>query len=283
MKAASTKMNLSQNDLLLSFQSSPPQSTSLDISETRENQSTLPSLSFSSIINPISNSQITAETLEQLIINTIKQEDSMSLLSKLQFTYFISQHTHLFSQFSEFYEEECHLSLLNWVWKEKKVLKNPYSSLSDMNSLCRLLEILYNILIIFENLPIKSNDILDLRLFEKLNKIKVYINRWNVFLPVLGNISAVLDKWKKEVDDDTEVKLGQKRKRNSEDDTEADSEDNNSSIVNLLVYNIEQKNRKEKKHVKIELIKNKTVYFDKDKEPIAVGIAKKQYDPLMLI
>ena len=283
MKAASTKMNLSQNDLLLSFQSSPPQSTSLDISETRENQSTLPSLSFSSIINPISNSQITAETLEQLIINTIKQEDSMSLLSKLQFTYFISQHTHLFSQFSEFYEEECHLSLLNWVWKEKKVLKNPYSSLSDMNSLCCLLEILFNILIIFENLPIKSNDILDLRLFEKLNKIKVYINRWNVFLPVLGNISAVLDKWKKEVDDDTEVKLGQKRKRNSEDDTEADSEDNNSSIVNLLVYNIEQKNRKEKKHVKIELIKNKTVYFDKDKEPIAVGIANKQYDPLMLI
>ena len=282
MKAASTKMNFSQKDLLLSFQDSLPPTDSLDISETRENQPSLPSLSFSSNFSSFP-SQLTAESLEQLIINTIKQEDSMSLLSKLQFTYFISQHANLLSQLSEFYEEECHLSLLNWVWKEKKLLKNPYSSLSDMNSLCGVLELLYNILFIFENLPIKSNDILDLRLFEKLNKIKVYINRWNVFLPVLGKISAVLDKWKKEVDDDTEEKLGQKRKRNNEEETEAESDDN-TQVVNLLVYNIEQtKNKKEKKHVKIDLIKNKTVYFDKEKEPLAVGIVKKEYDPLMLI
>lgn len=282
MKAASTKMNPSQKDLLLSFQDSLPPTDSLDISETRENQPFLPSLSFSSNFSSFP-SQLTAESLEQLIINTIKQEDSMSLLSKLQFTYFISQHANLLSQLSEFYEEECHLSLLNWVWKEKKLLKNPYSSLSDMNSLCGVLELLYNILFIFENLPIKSNDILDLRLFEKLNKIKVYINRWNVFLPVLGKISAVLDKWKKEVDDDTEEKLGQKRKRNNEEETEAESDDN-TQVVNLLVYNIEQtKNKKEKKHVKIDLIKNKTVYFDKEKEPLAVGIVKKEYDPLMLI
>ena len=282
MKAASTKMNPSQKDLLLSFQDSLPPTDSLDISETRENQPSLPSLSFSSNFSSFP-SQLTAESLEQLIINTIKQEDSMSLLSKLQFTYFISQHANLLSHLSEFYEEECHLSLLNWVWKEKKLLKNPYSSLSDMNLLCGLLELLYNILFIFENLPIKSNDILDLRLFEKLNKIKVYINRWNVFLPVLGKISAVLDKWKKEVDEDTEVKLGQKRKRNNEEETEAESEDN-TPVVNLLVYNIEQtKNKKEKKHVKIDLIKNKTVYFDKEKEPLAVGIVKKEYDPLMLI
>ena len=282
MKAASTKMNPSQKDLLLSFQDSLPPTDSLDISETRENQPSLPSLSFSSNFSSFP-SQLTAESLEQLIINTIKQEDSMSLLSKLQFTYFISQHANLLSQLSEFYEEECHLSLLNWVWKEKKLLKNPYSSLSDMNSLCGVLELLYNILFIFENLPIKPNDILDLRLFEKLNKIKVYINRWNVFLPVLGKISAVLDKWKKEVDDDTEEKLGQKRKRNNEEETEAESDDN-TQVVNLLVYNIEQtKNKKEKKHVKIDLIKNKTVYFDKEKEPLAVGIVKKEYDPLMLI
>ena len=282
MKAASTKMNPSQKDLLLSFQDSLPPTDSLDISETRENQPSLPSLSFSSNFSSFP-SQLTAESLEQLIINTIKQEDSMSLLSKLQFTYFISQHANLLSQLSEFYEEECHLSLLNWVWKEKKLLKNPYSSLSDMNSLCGVLELLYNILFIFENLPIKSNDILDLRLFEKLQKIKVYINRWNVFLPVLGKISAVLDKWKKEVDDDTEEKLGQKRKRNNEEETEAESDDN-TQVVNLLVYNIEQtKNKKEKKHVKIDLIKNKTVYFDKEKEPLAVGIVKKEYDPLMLI
>ena len=282
MKAASTKMNPSQKDLLLSFQDSLPPTDSLDISETRENQLSLPSLSFSSNFSSFP-SQLTAESLEQLIINTIKQEDSMSLLSKLQFTYFISQHANLLSQLSEFFEEECHLSLLNWVWKEKKLLKNPYSSLSDMNSLCGVLELLYNILFIFENLPIKSNDILDLRLFEKLHKIKVYINRWNVFLPVLGKISAVLDKWKKEVDVDTEEKLGQKRKRNNEEETEAESDDN-TQVVNLLVYNIEQtKNKKEKKHVKIDLIKNKTVYFDKEKEPLAVGIVKKEYDPLMLI
>ena len=282
MKAASTKMNPSQKDLLLSFQDSLPPTDSLDISETREHQPSLPSLSFSSNFSSFP-SQLTAESLEQLIINTIKQEDSMSLLSKLQFTYFISQHANLLSQLSEFYEEECHLSLLNWVWKEKKLLKNPYPSLSDMNSLCGVLELLYNILFIFENLPIKSNDILDLRLFEKLHKIKVYINRWNVFLPVLGKISAVLDKWKKEVDDDTEEKLGQKRKRNNEEETEAESDDN-TQVVNLLVYNIEQtKNKKEKKHVKIDLIKNKTVYFDKEKEPLAVGIVKKEYDPLMLI
>ena len=282
MKAASTKMNPSQKDLLLSFQDSLPPTDSLDISETRENQPSLPSLSFSSNFSSFP-SQLTAESLEQLIINTIKHEDSMSLLSKLQFTYFISQHANLLSQLSEFYEEECHLSLLNWVWKEKKLLKNPYSSLNDMNSLCGVLELLYNILFIFENLPIKSNDILDLRLFEKLHKIKVYINRWNVFLPVLGKISAVLDKWKKGVDDDTEEKLGQKRKRNNEEETEAESDDN-TQVVNLLVYNIEQtKNKKEKKHVKIDLIKNKTVYFDKEKEPLAVGIVKKEYDPLMLI
>lgn len=279
------KIKEHDNPLLLSFEGEDPARNEIDLDEDKQEIISFPFnyIPINETPKNFSNytcAPLTSENFEQLIINTIKQEDFMNLQAKVYFTYFIIQNQHLLVNLNDFYEEECHLSLLNWVWKEKSLLKNPCFS-TEFYSLNFLLELLNNILNIYEILPIKSNDILDLKLFEKLKKIKGYIAKWNIYLPIFDKITSILSKWKNEVDTFTEIKLNQKRKRHNEDDTEADSEDNN--LVNFLVFNIEKKNKKkEKKNVKIELNKNKTVYFDKDLEPSSVGKEKATYDPLLL-
>lgn len=268
-------------ELLLSFQSEAPSYKDIDIDESKGEKDSQCELSCSSYQIP--QMIITSESFERIIIETLKQEDSMDLQSKILFTYFIIQHSNLLVNLNDFYEEECHLSLLNWIWRERAIIKNPYSSFSMYHyiTLNCIIELLNNILIIFETLPIKANDILDLNLYEKLNKIKGFISKWNLCPPIIASISSVLGKWKNIVDIDTEEKMIQRRNKNNDDDTEADSEDNN--IINsIVINNIQNKHSIKDKKVSFDLCKNNTVYFDKEQSPSAVGDLKNKYDPFKL-
>ena len=219
--------------------------------------------------------------LETYIIQIIKKEDTLNIFQKYNFTYSILLNSDKFNDLKEFYEEECHLSLLNWVWKERKTLKYPSYNLN--HHLFHILALLNNILNIFLILPINSNDILDLHLFDKLNSIRSLIKNWNMDIPILNLIKEVLDKWKCSIEESKEIKLNKKRNR-SEEETEADS-DINLSLNNIKVIfpqtvNINNKIKK-KKHVSIDLSKNKTIYFDKDEIPSSVSKIKNAYDPLL--
>ena len=219
--------------------------------------------------------------LETFIIEVIKQEENLHIFQKITFTNSILVNKDKFSELKEFYEEECHLSLLNWVWKERKTLKYPSYNLN--HHLFHILALLNNILNIFLILPINSKDILDLKLFEKLNSIRSLIKNWNMDIPILNLIKEILDKWKCSIEESKEIKLNKKRNR-SEEETEADS-DINLSLNNIKVIfpqtvNINNKIKK-KKHVSIDLSKNKTIYFDKDEIPSSVSKIKNAYDPLL--
>jgi hypothetical protein len=153
---------------------------------------------------------------------------------------------------------------------------------------CIILELLNNILIIFELLDIKSKDILDLKLYEKLNKIKGYVRK----LPsspisncVTDNINLILLKWKKCVDDAFEKELKVKKKKISCDDTmENVVSVNRSPSINTDIDTDDDSNcwrGKKKKRVVFNLIKNKVITFNKEEKTVNVGYLKNEYDPLI--
>ena len=219
--------------------------------------------------------------LETFIIEVIKQEENLNIFQKITFTNSILVNKDKFSELKEFYEEECHLSLLNWVWKERKTLKYPNIY---FNKLLGILYLLNNILNIFQILHINPNDIIELKLFDKLNNIKGLIKNWKIEHPILNLISNVLNKWKSEIEELKEIKLNQKRNR-SDDDTEFESDINilNSNIkVNNNSKNFNKKVKKNiKKNISIELSKNRIIYFDKDDIPFSISQIKNTYDPLL--
>ena len=241
----------------------------------------LSNINFCGIENPIelpfkANS---VNELETFIIQIIKKEDALNIFQKITFTYSILLNEDKFDDLKEFYEEECHLSLLNWVWKERKILKYPCT---NFNHLFNVLVLLNNILNIFQILPINSKDILDLKLFDKLNIIRYLIKNWKIEHPILNLISNLLDKWKKNIEESKDIKLNVKRNR-SEDETEADSDINllNNNIKVNISKNVNNINKKIKKNIRIDLSKNRIIYFDKNDIPSSISKIKNAYDPLL--
>jgi hypothetical protein len=242
----------------------------------------LSKINFCGIENPIelpfkANS---VNELETYIIQIIKKEDTLNIFQKYNFTYSILLNSDKFNDLKEFYEEECHLSLLNWVWKERKTLKYPSYNLN--HHLFHILALLNNILNIFLILPINSKDILDLKLFDKLNSIRSLIKNWNMDIPILNLIKEILDKWKCSIEESKEIKLNKKRNR-SEDETEADSDINllNNNIKVIIPKKVNNISNKIKKNICIDLSKNRIIYFDKNDIPSSISKIKNAYDPLL--
>ncbi len=254
----------------------------------------------------------------KIILSTLKNEEDLTLKDKLDFSFILSISKGNFTEetIKEFCEEECHLALLNWVWKYAKKLKKfkLESELREKYLLNRennfeeffqkynillieinfIIELLINILNFFVYLPITSSDILNLKLYEKLLKIKGYINSY-VSQEVLNLTDFILKKWKTQVDFDNEEKiiaryklnkLGIKRNRSGTDDqdTEADSIDNdtnginnNIKINNLNIHNNQNINLNKKiknKNIKVsfDLQQNSVAYFDKDDMPFQITL-----------
>ena len=285
-------------DLQLNENALTPYPTPSFVSQQLSYATPIPSFNPSMMMDLIS--------FESFVIETINHDASLSLPSKLTFTHFLISNGIFLSKLSlDFYEEECHLSLLNWIWNIRNIFKTtilnkPSNDLSNTSFyyenkvVCIILELLNNILIIFELLDIKSKDILDLKLYEKLNKIKGYVRK----LPsspisncVTDNINLILLKWKKCVDDAFEKELKVKKKKVMYDDTK----ENVVSAVSVSIYRSPSVNtdidtdddsncwrdKHKKKRVVFNLIKNKVITFNKEEKTVNVGYLKNEYDPLI--
>ena len=213
----------------------------------------------------------------EIILSTLKKEEDLTLKEKLDFSFLLSISRGNFTEetIKEFCEEECHLALLNWVWKYAKKLKK-FKLETEIKEKC------INITNIFDDF------------FPKYNKLLIEINFiLDLLINILTSIDYVLNKWKSQIDKENEQKimakymlnnLGTKRKRNSdieiEDrETEIDSieEDNlnnninnNIDINNKKIFNL--KNKKNK--VSFDLNKNSVIYYHKNDIPFQITLDK---------
>ena len=251
--------------------------------------------------------------VKKYILETIRNDDDLTLGEKIAFTRFLIMNENCFNDefIREFNEEECHLSLLSWIWRYNKkfiqfqlqhqlkinLIVNYEIFLSQYNKLLIeiniIMELLINILNFFVFLPINSSDILHLKLYEKLIKIKANIKSYaNDYL--INLINLVLNKWKTEVDTENEAKIITRYKLNQlgikhsrfqdekedKEDTEADSIDdcdaNNKININNNSINYSYLNKKTKKNLKVsfDLQKNSVIYFKKDDIPFQISLEK---------
>ena len=209
-------------------------------------------------------------------------EEKMKKLILMNCDYFI--------YFKDFYEEECHLTILNWVYKERDYLKNYIKY--DIYHINLILDILNTILNIYKKLNIKSIDLIELKLYDKLKKISLYeiFESYDYAKPIFNNIKLILKNWDKIIVD-KEIKLNKKRKKDfisDKEETEEDSDHNSKNNKNNLINNIKNilekiKKNKIKKNIKFDLTKNKIIYFNKLDSPSILTHSKDQYDPLSLI
>ena len=265
---------------------------------------------------PTNTEEESKNNFKKFILDTIKNDDELALKDKLAFSLFLVMNTNCFNEelINEFNEEECHLSLLNWIWRYNKKLKqfqlehqlkinlfqNFDNFLPNYNKLLIeiniIMELLINILNFLVFLPINTSDILHLKLYEKLLKIKGYIKSYaNEYL--LNLINFVLDKWKAEVEAENETKiitryklnqLGIKRPRSQDDkddkeDTEADSVDDNENNIkinnitdNKINSNLNKKTKKNNIKVSFDLQNNSVIYFKKDDTPFQISLDKQK-------
>ena len=225
-----------------------------------------------------------SEIIEKYIINLIRYEQIFNLQIKVLISNLILMNNNSFIYFNDFFEEECHLSLLNWVFKEKTFLKNKNLNNNNINNkFYYFLQLLNNVLNIFLYLPINSNDILDLKMFQKLKNIKYFISLWNninIKNYYINLINQILNIWKEKVEINFNKFLNLKRNRDFfedkfclKEDTEADSFDN-ESVNNEKEIKI--KNKKNRKTLKFDLSKNKTIMFNKQDEPIKISYLLKE-------
>ena len=256
------------------------------------------------------------QNLKKFIIETFKNEEELTLKEKLAFSLFLVMNMNNFDDelVKEFNEEECHLSLMNWIWRYNKKIKKfqlmhqlKLNFVEDFEifipqynilliEINFIMELLINILNLFVFLPINSSDILHLKLYEKLFNIKDNIKSYaNDYL--LNLINYVLNKWKTEVDTENETKiitryklsqLGIKRSRPVDDkedkeDTEADSVDDsetNNIKININnnpnIFSNLNKKTKNKNNLKVsfDLQKNSVIYFKKDDTPLQISLDK---------
>jgi hypothetical protein len=254
------------------------------------------------------------QNFKKFIIETFKNEGELTLREKLAFSLFLVMNRNNFDDelIKEFNEEECHLSLMNWIWRYNKKIKKfqlmhqlKINFLEDFETFLPqynkllieinfIMELLINILNLFVFLPINSSDILHLKLYEKLFNIKGNIKSYaNDYL--LNLINFVLNKWKTEVDTENETKiitryklskLGIKTSRPEDDkedkeDTEADSVDgsetNNIKINNNpnIFSNLNKKTKNKNIKVSFDLQQNSVIYFKKDDIPLQISLDKK--------
>jgi hypothetical protein len=258
------------------------------------------------------------------ILSTLKKEEDLTLKEKLEFSYCLSIAITSFNEdmIKEFNEEECHLTLLNWVWRYGKKFKEFRIENEIKNSINLtqnfdiffpkynillieinfIMDLLINILNIFIFLPITSNEILNLKLYEKLSKIKKYIKSF-ANQDILNLTDIILQKWKAQVDAENEEKiitrfklnnLGIKRNRTVEEKieeqaTEADSVDNDTNIDsinninnnNIIIHNngninLNKKIKNKKIKISFDLSKNSVCYFNKNDMPFQITLDKQK-------
>ena len=257
----------------------------------------------------------------KVMLDTFKKEENLTLKEKLEITYFISIAVANFNEdmVREFNEEECHLAMLNWVYKYGKKLKE-FRVENDIKNSIKLIQnfdnffpnynnllieinfimqLLINILNILYFLPITSSELLNLKFYEKLSKIKEYIKSF-AQSEIINLTEAILLKWKKQIDFESEQKivskyklnkLGIKRHRdekNEEQISESDSTDNdtiiniennlnnNYNFKNNENINLNKKLKNKKIKVSFDLSLNSVIKYKKDDIPFKITLDKQK-------
>jgi len=108
---------------------------------------------------------------ESFLIEIFKNDHILNLDEKLNISKIVFAYFTQFGYFDEFFEEECHLAMVNWIYKYlKKSEKEPEQDIPS-----RFYDLIINILNILEILPIKVEELFSLNIYEKLNKIRKII------------------------------------------------------------------------------------------------------------
>lgn len=123
------------------------------------------------------------EIFNKYVLQTFKYERSLTIEQKINFTS-ILVHYRPYLDLEEFFEEECHLSMVQWIYSNIALF-----SIEDD----KIFHLLYNIIIIFEVLPINVNDLFELKIFDKLNKIRKLIK--NKRLYIFHHLDNLLNYW----------------------------------------------------------------------------------------
>lgn len=225
------------------------------------------------------------EEFEKESINLINHDEGYTLEDKLEVTTKLLKRVNYLPLLSEdFLEEECHLSMVNWICKELKDIKKKNEG-EDFNHYVILLQLIYNIIYILQCLQIKTEDILGLKLYEKLIKIKKFISKLNVSPLVLNQINFLLTAWKTKVEKSSEESLLKKKRQReitADEETEDDSGKSSPSSVYSPSDNISLKlDIIKPKKVSFNLIKNDLIIYDKTKEPFYIQKDKNIYDPTL--
>lgn len=133
--------------------------------------------------------KIDYDEIFKYIMTSFKYDNFLNLDGKLILTSMLIMYMPVWIEKEDFYEEECHLSMMDWIYKLRSELEK------DLDE--RVFHLLYNIIIIFGNIPIKVDDLLDFKIYQKFNKIRKLIqnkkliyyepldrllNHWNFFV-----------------------------------------------------------------------------------------------------
>lgn len=124
-----------------------------------------------------------SEIFNDYVLQIFRYEKTLTIEQKINFTsILVNYRNHL--DLAEFFEEECHLSLVQWIYSNIPLITTEDD---------QIFHLLYNIIILFEVLPINVNDLFELKIFDKLNKIRKLIK--NKRLYIFQHLDNLLNYW----------------------------------------------------------------------------------------
>jgi len=233
------------------------------------------------------------EDIHRYVLEIIKKEDKMDLNEKYISSICLVMNKHLLTKeiIEDILEEEFHLTLMNWLRKEKKVIQKLNEN--NENICCRFnifIGLLINIVTLFEIFPIKSSELSQFNFYKKLFKINKFINLklLNHSFPFLQSLNNLLIKWKNQIDyfnlskaiqDFTLLHKKFKRQAFTKKD-EKDKRETDADSEEKEVSNIKHRINKYHKNVIFDLEKNEIFTYDEEKSPSQHLNENKEYDPL---
>ena len=125
--------------------------------------------------------KLNEKSLNFLIQKINRQEFFPSLEEEINLSAYIIKHKEEIYSNELFYLEECHQSILNWIWYKKENL-TPQNI--DFN---QLIDLLFNVIIIFEFLPIHIENLINCNFIRKFKVFEKLIKDYNSALSIRIN------------------------------------------------------------------------------------------------